>query len=307
MSRFEIWAATPAPFDAEGRLDVSRIPLQADHLRSIGVHGAFVNGTTGEFPAMTTDERRRVVEAWAQARPTGFGLAVQVGGTDLAQVTELAAHAESHGADFVATVTPYYGKVPNLELVVEFLQQVGAAAPETPLCYYHFPGMTGSPHLPSDIVARAADKVPTLSSVKFTDSDLMEVDRVRATRQGTKVYFGRDELLVPALSVGIDAVIGSLYNVLAPVAHQVVEAFDRGDHESAYALHKPFRDIANVADAHGGPGFLKELFNQLGPDCGVARTPWGPITEAGRTAVAGLVPGLRDAIAAAPVLEHATA
>lgn len=307
MSRLEIWAATPAPFDSEGRLDVSKIPLQAAHLRTSGVYGAFVNGTTGEFPAMTTGERRRVVEAWAEARPEGFGFAVQVGGTDLDQVTDLAAHAERHGADFISTVTPYYGKPPTLDLVVAFLQQVGAAAPNTPLCYYHFPGMTASPYLPSDIVARASATVPTLSSVKFTDSDLMEVDRVRETAGGTKVYFGRDELLVPAMSVGVEAVIGSLYNVLAPVAHQIVDAFDRGDHEAAYVLHTPFRDIANVADVHGGPAFLKELFNEFGPDCGVARNPWGPITEAGRAAIADLLPGLRDALAAAPTLEHAPA
>jgi N-acetylneuraminate lyase len=299
MSRLEIWAAAPTPFDAEGRLDVSRVPAQADHLRAVGVHGAFLNGTTGEFPALSSDERRTVVEAWAAVRSPGFGLAVQVGGTDLDQVTALAAHAEDHGADFIATVTPYYGKPATLDLAVEFLRAVGAAASDTPLCYYHFPAMTGSPYMPNEVIARAAEAVPTLSSVKFTDSDLMEVERVRSTAGGTKVYFGRDELLVPALSIGVEAVIGSLYNILAPVAHQIVNAFDLGEHATAYAMHKPFRDIANVADAHGGPGFLKELFNRFGPVCGTARTPWGPITATGRAALDRLVPDLTAAIEAA--------
>ena len=73
MSRFDFWAASLAPYDGNGRVDVSRIPEQAEHLRSIGVRGAFVNGTSGEFPFLTVDERVQILEAWVRARPEGFG------------------------------------------------------------------------------------------------------------------------------------------------------------------------------------------------------------------------------------------
>jgi N-acetylneuraminate lyase len=307
MSRLEIWAATPTPFDAEGRLDVSVIPKQAEHLAATGVYGAFVTGTTGEFAALSTDERRQVVEAWAKARPQGFGVAAHVGGTDLGQATELAAHAEDNGVDFIAAVAPYYGDAPTIDLLVGHLRTVAAAAPSTPLCYYHIPSMTGVRHRPSDVVARAAAEIPTLRGVKFTDGDLMEYDRTRSSASDIRVYFGRDELLPAGLAFGVEAVIGSLYNGLAPVAHRVVEAYDRGEHARAFELHRPFRDIATISERHGGLGFVKELMNALSPDCSRPRTPWGPLGERDRAAAEALLPELRRALADADAAARASA
>jgi N-acetylneuraminate lyase len=297
MSRLEIWAATPTPFDTDGRLDVSVVPEQAAHLRASGVRGAFVSGTTGEFAALSTDERRRLVAAWAEARPVGFGLAAHVGGTDLDQATDLAAHAESLGVDFIASVAPYYGEAPTIDLVVRHLRAVASAAPRTPLCYYHIPSMTGSTHRPSEVVARAAEQIPTLRGVKFTDGDLMEYDRTKAATEGLRVYFGRDELLPAGLAFGVEAVIGSLFNGLAPVAHRVTEAYDAGDHELAFELHRSFREIASASERHGGLGFVKELMNELSPDCGRPRTPWGPLDDSARAAATALAPRLRQAVA----------
>lgn len=307
MSRLEIWAATPAPFDAEGRLDTSVIAEQARHLTSVGVRGAFVNGTTGEFPALSPDERRRTAEAWAQARAAGFGLAVHVGSTDPAEATGLAMHAESLGVDFIAAVAPYYGGAPTVDLVVGYLKMVSSAAPRTPLCYYHIPSMTGAGHQPSEIVARAATEVPTLTSVKFTDSDLMEFDRTRAAAGGIKVYFGKDELLPAALSFGADAVIGSLYNGLGQIAHSVTEAFDAGDHTRAFELHRPFREIASASDQHGGLGMVKEMLNALGPDCGRPRTPWGPLDAGDRAAADSLAASVRQVLSDQGPVERASA
>ena len=298
-SRLEIWAATPAPFDSNGRVDVSMIPEQARHLRSIGVHGAFVNGTTGEFAALSTAERREIAEAWADARSDGFGLALHVGSTEPAEAQELAAHAESLGADFIAAVTPYYGEAPTLDLVARYLKMVSDAAPDTPLCYYHIPSMTGSTHTPSAVVAAAAPIVPTLSRVKYTDGDPNEYDRIREAAEGITVYFGRDELLPAALSFGAHAVIGSLFNGLAAVAHQITNAYDGGDHDLAFELHRPFREIANLAGDHGGLGFVKELLNELGPDSGRPRLPWGPLDAADRAVASELAQRLSAPIAAA--------
>lgn len=306
MSRLEIWAATTTPFDADGRLDVSVIPEQAEHLRSNGVFGAFVTGTTGEFPSLSGAERRRVVEAWADARPDGFGLAAHVGSNDLAEAKDLAVHAEGHGVDLIAAVAPFYGEAPRIDLSVAHLRGVAAAAPNTPFCYYHIPSMTGSTQLPADVAARAADEIPTFHAVKFTDEDLMEFDRTRRAHDGVKVFFGRDELLPAGLSFGADAVIGSLFNGLAPVAHCVTEAYDRGEHDLAFTLHKPFRDIAEVSGRHGGLGFIKELMNRLSPEAGRPRTPWGPLGKPALAAIDDLLPSLKQAIADATAVPNAS-
>src|SRR5206468_3098935 len=59
-------AAPFTPFHANGDLKLSVIERQAEHLVSRGVSGAFVCGTTGEGPSMTTQERMDVASRWTQ-------------------------------------------------------------------------------------------------------------------------------------------------------------------------------------------------------------------------------------------------
>lgn len=292
----EIWAATPTPFTPSGELDLGPVPDQAAHLRGDGVYGAFVSGTTGEFASLATDERKALAERWRDVRPDGFGFGLQVGHTELAQAQDLAAHAESCGADIIAAVAPFYGETPSVDRITSFLADVAAAAPNTPFCFYHIPSMTGSTHRPSAVVANAAHKIPTLKAVKFTDEDLMEFDLVRRSAPGLRVFFGRDELLPAALAFGADAVIGSLFNGLGPVAVLVDRLFTEGRTREAYALHEPFRAISGIAGARGGLSFVKQLMNELGPGAGDPRPPWGPLTEDERVAARDLAAQLRPAI-----------
>jgi N-acetylneuraminate lyase len=83
---------------------------------------------------------------------------------------------------------------------------------------------------------------------------------------------------------------------MAPIAHQVVEAYDRGELQRAFALHEPFRAVARTAQHHGGLGFVKELMNRLGPECGSPRSPWGPLAATDLQAADQLVPDLQTAI-----------
>lgn len=295
----QIWAATPTPFTADGKLALDVVAAQAAHLHAAGVAGVFVGGTTGEFAAMDAAERQSLVEAWQDARPAGMGLGVHVGHTDLAQAQQLAAHAESCGADLVAAVGPYYGDAPSIDALVGHLAGIAAAAPGTPFGFYHIPSMTGSRYRPSEVVGALAAAAPTTGAVKFTDGDLLEFDRTRAAAPGLDAYFGRDELLPAALACGADRVIGTLYNGMAPLAHAVAAAFDRGDAAAAYRLHAPFREVAAAANAHGGIGFLKALMNELGPDAGPARSPYGRLDAAALAAVDDLAAAVRAAQEAA--------
>ncbi|CAN5595430.1 dihydrodipicolinate synthase family protein [soil metagenome] len=295
-ARLEIWAATPTPFTASGELDLAPVADQAAHLQADGVFGAFVAGTTGEFASLSVEERKALAERWRDVRPEGFGFGLQVGHTELARAQELAAHAEANGADIIAAVAPFYGETPSVDRVTSFLADIAAAAPNTPFCYYHIPSMTGSSHRPSVVVASAVRKIPTLSAVKFTDDDLMEFDQTRRAAPSVRVFFGKDELLPAALSFGADAVIGSLFNGLGPVAVRVHEAFSEGRTAEAFAIHEPFRAIADVAGAHGGLGFIKQLMNELSPNAGDPRLPWGPLDESDRKAARELAARLRPAI-----------
>ena len=56
------WPACPTPFTADGSLDTEALRALIEWYLGEGMHGVFVNGTTGEWFSQTTDERRLVAE-----------------------------------------------------------------------------------------------------------------------------------------------------------------------------------------------------------------------------------------------------
>ncbi len=294
--QFELWAATPTPFGADEALAVEVVPAQAKRLAELGIDGAFVGGTTGESMAMTVDERAELVGAWAKHRTPDLMLGAHIGDLNLAEARQLAEYAAAEGVDMIAAVAPFYGEPPSVSAIVDYLAGIAAAAPRTPLCYYHIPSMTGLRAAPSAILAEAVVRIPTMRAVKFTDGDLLEFVRTREVAPGVKVYFGRDELLPAGVTCGATGVIGSLYNLLAPVARDVRAAVLEGDVDRALDVHRPFRDIAAVADRHGSIAVVKELINRFGPDAGPARSPWGVLSPDAVAAVDRLQADLRDVV-----------
>ena len=63
----------------------------ADFLQANNVAGAFVNGSTGDFVSLSTQERKDIIEAWAENKRDDFFLTNHVGRTNLKEAQELAA------------------------------------------------------------------------------------------------------------------------------------------------------------------------------------------------------------------------
>ena len=56
------WPACPTPFTADGSYDAESHRALLEWYIGEGMHGVFINGTTGEWFSQTPDERRLVAE-----------------------------------------------------------------------------------------------------------------------------------------------------------------------------------------------------------------------------------------------------
>lgn len=68
---------------------------------------------------------------------------IQVGGTSVAEVHELAAHAERLGVDAVLTLPDLFFKPRTEEDLVHYIKEVALCCPTRPILYYHLPAFTG--------------------------------------------------------------------------------------------------------------------------------------------------------------------
>jgi len=274
-------AAPFTPFRANGELALDVVPRQARTLAGNGVIGAFVCGTTGEGASMTTEERRRVTEAWIAARPTGLNIIVHVGHLSVGDARALARHAQDAGADAIAAVAPSFFKPAGVGELVAWCGQVAAAAPKLPFYYYHIPSMTGVTISASAFLAEARTKIPTLAGIKFTYEDLEDFQAAKAMGGNDyDVLFGRDEILLTGLGLGATGAVGSTYNYAAPLYHRIIRAHAAGDLTTAQREQAKARAFIDVMNRFGGQPAGKTIMKLVGIDCGPVRLPMRALSAA---------------------------
>lgn len=279
-------AAPHTPFRSDGSLALDVIPLQARLLAHNGVAGAFVCGTTGEGPSLTSEERRQVAAAWMAARPPGLAVIVHVGHLSLEDARALAAHAQALGADAIATVAPSFFKPAAQAELVAWCARLAAAAPDLPFYYYTIPSMTGVSLSAADFLAAAEAKIPNLAGIKFTFENLMDFNRATTYAGGKfNVLFGRDEILLAGLGLGATGAVGSTYNFAAPLYLRIIDAFQRGDLAAARRDQARAIEFIGVLDRHGGLAAGKAAMKLIGVDCGPVRLPLRALTGADETSL----------------------
>jgi N-acetylneuraminate lyase len=208
------------------------------------------------------------------ARGTAMRVIVHVGANALTDARDLAADAEQLGAHAIAALSPSYFKPRSLDALIACAADIAAAAPATPFYFYDIPSMTGVSFPMCDFLAQAAERIPTLAGLKFTNSDLMSLQLcLHADGGAWDVPFGCDEFLLAALSLGATGAVGSTYNFAAPIYHRLMRAFAAGDLATARA--EQFRSV-QLVKLLAGVGFMgaaKAVMGMLGVDVGSARLP----------------------------------
>ena len=271
-----------APFtalDENGELALEVIEKQAASLVGDLVQGAFVCGSTGEGVLFTREERMAVASRWCSFAGNELSVIVHVGHASIAEACVLAAHAEQVHASAIAAVAPFYFRPSTVEDLVECCRIIAAAAPRTGFFYYHIPSMTGVGLSMPQFLELASARIPTFRGIKFTDENLVEFRRcLEIAGDRHTVHFGRDEVLLPAMTVGARSAVGSTYNFAAPIYLRMADAYARCDLRTASRLQAVLHGFVRASSEHGGHVALKALSGVYGTPCGPCRMPLGGLS-----------------------------
>ncbi|MFN0126474.1 MAG: dihydrodipicolinate synthase family protein [Verrucomicrobiales bacterium] len=269
-------AAPFTPMHADRSINLDVIHAYSRHLQGEDIVGAFICGTTGESMSLSIEERMQVADRWMEVAPKDLRVIVHVGHNALGDCRRLASHAQSIGADSISCMAPFFFKPHSAQSLVQWCEEVASAAPGLPFYYYHIPSLTGVSIPAYDFLRIAADRIPNLVGVKFTDEDLDDFQRCLSFRNGRyDVLFGRDERLLSSLGVGACGAVGSTYNFAAPIYRKLIAACGVGDHSTAEAQQELAVKMIHTLIA-GGPcpiATFKWFMKRTGIDCGPARAP----------------------------------
>ena len=274
-------AATFTPMDEKGNLNLTVIDQYAELMIRSGLKGVFLCGTTGESASLTIEEQKEIAEAWIKSVKGKLKVIIQVGCNAQQQAIDLAKHAYAIGADGIAATAPYFFKPRNVTELVDFFVPIATSAKELPFYYYNIPSMTGV-YLPvPEFLTEGKIRIPNLAGVKYTHINLMEMAQCIHMDNGAfEVFNGYDEILLPGLSLGAKAAVGSAFNYFPAVYYGIIDAFDKGDFVKARELQIKSIEVVNIITKHGGSvRGGKAIMNLLGIECGPCRLPLAPFSE----------------------------
>jgi 4-hydroxy-tetrahydrodipicolinate synthase len=290
----DVLTASVTPFDSDGAVNLPRFRELAAFLVENGSDGLVVTGTTGESPTLTDDERFSLYEAAVETIGARATVVAGTGTYDTRHSVHLTEKAHELGVDGFLVVTPYYNKPPPRG-IVEHVKAI-AAVTDKPIVYYNIPARVVN-LVSVETLAELAE-IPNVVAVKQAWDDLEDARRI-VDETGLKLYAGDDNILLPFLKVGGTGGVCVHTHVVGPQVKEQVEAFRRGDVETAERIEDELQPAYEILKVTVGPIGIKAALNLLGHEVGGLRLPLVEATEDEQATIRGCLERL-GALAATP-------
>jgi 4-hydroxy-tetrahydrodipicolinate synthase len=223
--------ALATPFVEDGNIDETLLRSLVDRSIDGGVDGVVACGSTGEFAAMTSAERRHVVETVIDQAAGRVPVIAQTGAVSTAEAVELSRHAESAGASVLMVVAPYYEPL-TVEETVHYLRTV-ADEVSLPIMLYNLPVATGVTLTP-DLVGKLATEIDNIRYIKDTSADMVLAGQlIHNYGDVISTFVGWDSLFLAALTEGAAGVMSGSANVIPRHLVSIRQALQSGDLDRA--------------------------------------------------------------------------
>lgn len=240
-----------------------------------GTDGIVPCGTTGESPALSEEEKNRVIEIVIE-EAKGKALVIAGTGTNNTEKSVKAtAQAKEMGADAALVITPYYNKPTQAGLIRHF---EAVAEVNLPIMIYNVPGRTSVNILPSTI--EKLSKLDQIVAIKEASGDLNQVSEILTTcKDNIKVFSGDDSLFAPILAIGGVGVVSVVANLVPQYLKSLYEAFKSNEIVRMQQLHHQLFELCQAMFYETNPAPVKTAMNLMGMDVGELRPPLAPMAE----------------------------
>ena len=286
----DVVAIPVTPFAADGGVDQDAHRALLRRLLDGGIRTLTPNGNTGEYYALTPEERRLVTESTLDE--AGDRAVVLVGvGHDIPTAVASARHAREHGARMVMVHQPVHPYVSQAGWV-DYHRAIAAAVPELGVVPY-----VRNAQLPGARLAELADACPNVIGVKYAVPDAAKFAAFARDAGLDRFVWvaGLAEPYAPSyFSAGATGFTSGLVNVAPAVSLNMIDALRSGDYPAAMKVWEQIRRFEELRAANGSADnvtVVKEALAALGLCRRDVRPPSRQLPEEGRAEVAAIATG----------------
>ncbi|XP_053168458.1 4-hydroxy-2-oxoglutarate aldolase, mitochondrial [Hemicordylus capensis] len=275
-----IYPPLATPFTSQGEVDYIRLEENVRLYAGLPFRGVVVQGSNGEAPYLTQQERLEVVRRVRQAMPKEKLLLAGSGCESTQGTIEMTVQVADKGADAALVVTPCYfrGSMTSAALIHHYTQ-VAEASP-VPVILYSVPANTAL-ELPSDVVLTLAQH-PNIVGIKDSGGNITRIGLLvhKTQQEDFQVLAGSAGFLLASYIVGATGGVCALANVLGAPLCQLEQLCHAGSWDEARKLqHRLIEPNLAVTSKFGVPG-LKQAMEWFGYHGGLCRAPLLSLSEA---------------------------
>lgn len=266
-----IVCAMVTPMNSYGNIHEPGICQLTERSIQCGVHGLFSIGTTGEFYAMTQEEKVKVTQIVIRQASGRVPVYAGCGAESTREVIELIKRMESIGVDAVSVVTPYFITPSQIELYHHY--EAIAKSTRLPVIIYNIPPRAGV-----NIDAATVGELSKIDNIVGIKDSSGKIDNIKSYIDATKdkdfsVLAGTDSLILSALELGAKGAIAATANVVPQVVVGIYENFLKGDRKTALDFQGKLVPLRSAFSLGTIPSILKETTCLIGIDAGPPRSP----------------------------------
>lgn len=275
----ELIPAMITPFNTDESIDFEKAEQLAAHLIDNGCDGLLVNGTTGESPTLSCEEKISLIKL-VKSTLAGKNVPIiaGIGSNNTQKSIEEAKKVAALGVDALLTVVPYYNK-PSQNGMIEHFTRI-AQSVDTNIIIYNIPSRSVVLMSP-DTMATLHEQCPNIIGVKQSFGDMDQVSEItkKLPQDSWKTWSGDDTLTLPMMACGAYGTFSVLAHLTAPLLKLMIRAMKQGDHKKALELHLKQLNLGREIFFLPNPTVIKSCMAQLGFVNPTFRSPMVPPTS----------------------------
>ncbi|HSB85137.1 MAG TPA: dihydrodipicolinate synthase family protein [Ilumatobacteraceae bacterium] len=287
-----VYVPVVTPFDADEGLDLSTLTKVVDYCLDAGVRGIVSCGTTGEYYAMSSDERKSVMAHTSEVVGRRAQLVAGCNAGSTREAIHLAQAAVDMGYDAIMLAAPPTSLPSQRELAAHY--RAVADAVLKPVILYNYPARAGV-EIGFECLDAVADH-DNIIAIKESSGDFsrfLHLQRRYAGRLG--IMCGSDDQAADYFAWGVRSWLAGTANVL-PRHHVVImDTANAGDHDEARRQFAAILPWIQNMESGSYNAKAKLGLAHVGIDCGPVRAP---LLGLGDDAAAELLAVLDQSLAA---------
>jgi len=264
------------PFNSDGSVNYDEAARLANYLVDTQKNdGLVINGTTGESPTLTEEEKLKLLEVVLGAVGDKAAVVFGAGSYNTAESIHMTREGEKRGAHGIMLVNPYYNRPGQAGLYAHF----STVAKETglPVMLYNIQPRSAI-NLETPTLLRLAE-IANVVAVKEASGMMGQISDVcRLAPEGFRIYSGDDGLTLPILSVGGHGLVSVAAHVVGAELKEMISAY-AGDPRKAAAIHHKLTPAFKALFSAPSPVPVKYATAKRGFDCVSVRLPLVELTD----------------------------